>query len=396
MDPQLAAILWAVAIFLAMIAVAGGMTLVLHRLQRVPPADPQSELDPTTEALLEAIPMPAVAFGESMRRTYVNSAAEDSQGLVRRVSQQEWFQRALMSAFLDGRATSRSASVEYPEDIHVMALPGVRVVALIVDQTERFQTAALREDFIANASHELNTPTSAISLLAEAIGRTVEPGSPAEGFARSLKQESARLTALTQDIVRLSEVQQPTGGSPSRAFGIVVDMGSLVEDVVDSHRALADQVGVRLELRVGTEGEPADSFEVVGVRHQLDIAAGNLVENAIQHAPAGTAVRMTLKREDGDVALEVADSGPGVPPERAEQIFQRFYRMDAGRTRKVGGTGLGLSIARNTARNFGGEVLLKSRRAEGATFVMTLPAAWAGADTLDAERADYAQTPAVG
>mgnify|MGYP006981348191 CR=1 FL=1 len=82
------------------------------------------ELDPTTEALLESIPMPAVVFGESLRQTYVNPSFVTSEDLVRRVRRQEWFQRALMSALLSGEATSRPAIAEYPEDIYVLALPG--------------------------------------------------------------------------------------------------------------------------------------------------------------------------------------------------------------------------------------------------------------------------------
>lgn len=358
-----------------MTAVALGLVLFLRRLQRVPPPDPDAELDPTTEALLEAIPMPAVAFGESMRRTYVNSAATENQRLVRRVSQQEWFQRALMKAFLEGEATSRPAGADNPEDIHVMALPGTRVVAIMVDQTERFQTAALREDFIANASHELKTPTAAISLLAEAIGRSVEPDSVAGTFADSLQQEAARLAALTEDIVRLSEVQQHTQSARPPQGLVPVEMQGLVQEVVESHRALAEQVHVELRLQVEEATVPAkQGFEVLGIAHQLDVAVGNLLENAIQHSPPESAVTLTLSHGSGQVHLVVADEGPGVPVSMAEQIFQRFYRMDAGRTRKTGGTGLGLSIARNTARNFGGDVYLRPAAPPGAVFVMSLPA----------------------
>ena len=336
-----------------------------------PAARPVDELDPTTEALLESIPMPAVVFGESLRQTYVNPAFVSSEDLVRRVRRQEWFQRALMTALLSGEATSRPASAEYPEDIYVMALPGKKIVAIVIDQTERYRTAAMREDFIANASHELNTPAAAISLLAEAIVKTAKKGSTTEVFSKSLVEEADRLTSLTRDIVRLSEVQEVSSSTDDDRNLQVFDAAQSVEYVVASHLSLADQVGVQIEYLQPISPGP---FLVQGNKQWFEVAVGNLVENAIQYSPTGAPISVSVDVADDLVSVHVADQGPGVARELQEQIFQRFYRLDSARTRKAGGTGLGLSIVRNTARHMGGDATVVSQPGEGATFTLSVPA----------------------
>lgn len=367
MQTQVVAVVIALGVFAALIVVAALIVLLMRRLEEGPRTLDADKLDETTEALLASMPMPAVVYGESMRRTFVNDAYQDNTGLVRRVSRQEWFQRALAEAFLGGAATSRPASAENPEDIHVMALPGNKVVAIMMDQSPRYETAALREDFIANASHELNTPAAAISLLAEAMSRTVEEGSPSAVFAASLVEESERLSALTRDIVRLSQAQAP----PSNVSDSVpFDMAALVSDVVESHRELATQMSVKLRVAPGGLSEPT---MVVGSRVRMEIALGNLLENAIQYSPAQEVVEVSLTRGDDAVAVKVTDVGPGIPPEFHRQIFQRFYRLDPSRSREVGGTGLGLSIARNTVLNMGGDIRVDSNVGEGSAFTISVP-----------------------
>ncbi len=361
------AVLIAAGVFLSLLATAGLVILTMRRLERVPPT--REKLDPTTEALLATIPMPAVVFGESMRRTYVNPAYEASQGLVRRVTRQEWFQRALMESFLTGEATSRPASVEYPEDIYLMPLPGPKVAAIIIDQMERYQTAALREDFIANASHELNTPAAAISLLAEALAKTVKQGSRSEVFAQSLVEEAGRLTSLTRDIVLLSEVQHATHGVDDAAQQHSFEVDEAVREVVAGHAALAEQVGVTL-----VHTPAGELLRAWDTSQQFEVALGNLVENAIRYAPTHTSVTVEVRRQGECATASVTDLGEGIPTAMQQQVFQRFFRVDPARNRSAGGTGLGLSIARNTARRMGGDVTVISQPGAGATFTFSMPA----------------------
>lgn len=371
MQSQSMAMLIALGVCLALACLVLLILVNRGRLTSRSAPRPVDELDPTTEALLESIPMPAVVFGESLRQTYVNPAFVSSEDLVRRVRRQEWFQRALMTALLSGEATSRPASAEYPEDIYVMALPGKKIVAIVIDQTERYRTAAMREDFIANSSHELNTPAAAISLLAEAIVKTAKKGSTTEVFSKSLVEEADRLTSLTRDIVRLSEVQEVSSSTDDDRHLQVFDAAQSVEDVVASHLSLADQVGVQIEY---LQPISSGSFLVQGNRQWFEVAVGNLVENAIQYSPTGAPISVSVDVADDLVSVHVADQGPGVAQELQEQIFQRFYRLDSARTRKAGGTGLGLSIVRNTARHMGGDATVVSQPGEGATFTLSVPA----------------------
>lgn len=329
----------------------------------------RDDLDPTTEALLQILPLPAIVYGESLRRVYVNPAYHRHERAVREVLRQEWFQRALKDAFLEGAATSRPASFDYPEDVHVLPLPGPRVVALLEDQTERFRTASLREDFIANASHELNTPVAAISLLAEAIMASAKKDSRIHRFALSLSNETDHLASLTKDIVRLAE----TKGAADRGTFELVDLRILAGHVVNTHLSLADQVNVALEsVTVPPEGE--DLWNVWGPRQHMEVVLGNIIENALQHSPSGQTVEIEVARTEKAVEVRVRDHGPGIAEDMHEQIFERFYRVDRARTRKAGGTGLGLSIARNAARAMGGEVFVESQPGKGSTFTFALSA----------------------
>lgn len=367
MQSQVIAIIIATGVFTALIVVALLIVALIRRLEVGPRQSERERLDPTTEALLASIPMPAVVYGESLRRTFVNEAYGSNDVLVRRVARQEWFQRALVDAFLQGNATSRPASVEHPEDVYVMALPGEKVVAIMMDQSPRYETAALREDFIANASHELNTPVAAISLLAEAMAKTVEEGSPSAVFAASLVEESERLSALTRDIVRLSQAQTPSNATSDTA---PFDMVSLVVDATDAHAELAKQMGVEVDVAVRVQGESA---LVEGSRAKMEIALGNLLENAIQYSPKQGTVDVVVGTDDDFVEVSVTDRGPGIAPQYHAQIFQRFHRLDPARSRTVGGTGLGLSITRNTVRNMGGDVTLSSKLGYGSTFTIRVP-----------------------
>ena len=147
-------------------------------------------------------------------------------------------------------------------------------------------------------------------------------------------------------------------------------MVDLVYDVVESHRELANQMGVGVRISPGILNEPA---MVVGSRVRMEIALGNLLENAIQYSPSGEDVNVELTKDENTVLVKVTDVGPGIAPEFHKQIFQRFYRLDPARSREVGGTGLGLSIARNTVLNTGGDIRVDSKVGEGASFTISVP-----------------------
>lgn len=247
--------------------------------------------------------------------------------------------------------------------VRVASLGGEHVLLLADDRTEFARTAAMRNDFVANVSHELKTPVGAVSLLAEALEEAADDPSTVRRFSRSLERESKRLAALVQDIIELSRLQ----GTDVVLQGQRVDLREVVDEAVERVQLQAEQKGVRI-----TVGGDARCL-VHGDRDLLMTACKNLIDNAIRHSPDGTAVGVGLRSRDGLVSVTVTDRGPGIPEEDQERVFERFYRVDPARSRATGGTGLGLSIVRHVASSHGGEVTLWSKPGQGSSFTVRLP-----------------------
>jgi two-component system sensor histidine kinase SenX3 len=247
--------------------------------------------------------------------------------------------------------------------VRVAALGGEHVLLLADDRTEFARTAAMRNDFVANVSHELKTPVGAVSLLAEAIDEAADDPTAVRRFSGNLEREAKRLAALVQDIIELSRLQ----GTDVVVHGQRVDLREVVDEAVDRVRLQAGEKGVRIS--VGGEGP----FLVFGDRDLLMTACKNLIDNAIRHSPDGTAVGVGLRRRDDLVSVTVTDRGPGIAEEDQERVFERFYRVDPARSRVTGGTGLGLSIVRHVASSHGGEVSLWSKPGQGSSFTVRLP-----------------------
>jgi two-component system sensor histidine kinase SenX3 len=252
--------------------------------------------------------------------------------------------------------------------IHVAArvapLGSRLVLALVEDQTRERRVEAIRRDFVANVSHELKTPIGALSLLAEAVAEAADDPEAVVRFAGRMHTESARLTRLVQQIIELSRLQADDlidAAAP-------VDLDGVIEAAVDRCRVDADEKGIRV-VRDGERG-----LTVMGNRAQIELALGNLVENAVAYSGAGSRVVVAARaREVGGIDLSVTDQGIGIPQHEIDRIFERFYRVDPARARSTGGTGLGLSIVKHVAASHGGEVKAWSVEGEGSTFTLGLP-----------------------
>lgn len=250
------------------------------------------------------------------------------------------------------------------------------ILLLADDRTEITRTEEIRNDFVANVSHELKTPVGAISLLAEALESSADDEQAVRRFAKRMHKESGRLAALVQDIIELSRLQ---GASVSQEGG-AVDMNAVIAEAVDRSQLPAESKKIQIVV-----GEPADAT-VFGDRDLLVTALRNLIDNAIRYSPENTKVGVGVRSKDGLIAVSVTDQGEGMTPEDQERVFERFYRVDAARSRHTGGTGLGLSIVKHVASNHGGEVTLWSRLGQGSTFTLRLP---------EMERQDETDTPVV-
>ncbi|MFL4475913.1 sensor histidine kinase [Paeniglutamicibacter sp. MACA_103] len=259
------------------------------------------------------------------------------------------------------RGTMGAASVI----IHVRVAPlGEEYILLLADdRTEITRTAAVRNDFVANVSHELKTPVGAISLLAEAIDGAADDETAVRRFTARLHKESARLAALVQDIIELSRLQ----GTDVVLAGESIDLNEVLAEAVDRNKLPAEEK--RIKISVGGTVEQA----VFGDRDLLMTALRNLIDNAIRYSPEDTTVGVGLRERDGLIQVSVTDQGPGIAPEEQDRIFERFYRIDAARSRHTGGTGLGLSIVKHVVANHGGEITLWSQPGQGSTFTVRLP-----------------------
>ncbi|MEV8183442.1 ATP-binding protein [Specibacter sp. NPDC078692] len=247
--------------------------------------------------------------------------------------------------------------------VRVAPLGEEYILLLADDRTEIARTEAVRNDFVANVSHELKTPVGAISLLAEALESAPEDQATVRRFASRMMTESARLAALVQDIIELSRVQ----GKDVALVGTSVDINDVIAEAVDRTRSPAQSRNITIALG------PRKRADVYGDRSQLVTALRNLIDNAVRYSPENTQVGIGLSVADDVVSVSISDQGDGLSPAEQDRIFERFYRVDTARSRHTGGTGLGLSIVKHIINNHGGEVTLWSAPKLGSTFTVRLP-----------------------
>ncbi|MYR13884.1 two-component sensor histidine kinase [Streptomyces sp. SID724] len=245
---------------------------------------------------------------------------------------------------------------------------GSRLVLLLVeDLTEARRIEAVRRDFVANVSHELKTPTGALSLLSEAVMDASDDPEAVERFAGRMQIEATRLTNLVQELIDLSRVQNDDPLEDAEP----VKVETLVAEAIDRCR---QQAGSK-QITMASAG--AEGLIVWGNRGQLVGALGNLVENAVNYSPAHTRVGIAARRlasPGGDlIEIAVTDQGIGISEKDRERVFERFYRVDPARSRATGGTGLGLAIVKHVAASHGGEVTVWSSEGQGSTFTLRLP-----------------------
>ena len=230
----------------------------------------------------------------------------------------------------------------------------------------------VRTDFVANASHELKTPVTGIRLLSDSIGQASDDGDlqMVKKLSGRLKSESVRLQNLVSDLMVLSRLEDKDRASTDDD---ICDFGAVVTTSVESHRMQAAEAGLSLTLH-----DEIPSGTHVGISAtDAALVCDNLVNNALAYTESGS-VDVYLSVEGSEAVLEVSDTGIGIPYSEQERIFERFYRVDAARSRESGGTGLGLSLVRHAVERAHGEIDLCSEPGEGSTFTVRLPLASRG------------------
>lgn len=239
---------------------------------------------------------------------------------------------------------------------------GVVLVARDVTESERLDE--MRRDFVANVSHELRTPLAAIQGYAETlVDGAVEERETARRFSERILDQCRRLGELLADLLTLSRLE----GAGALRAPEPVDLAEMVAEALEPFAARAAAKRIRIEV------EPGPPPIVRGDADGLLRLISNLIDNALKYNREGGRVAIRTSAEGEQAALEVADTGIGIPAAALPRIFERFYRVDKGRAREEGGTGLGLAIVKHVAQAHGGRVEVESELGRGTTFRVWLP-----------------------
>lgn len=241
------------------------------------------------------------------------------------------------------------------------------ILAVFVDVTDLRRLESLRRDFVANVSHELRTPVTAMRSAAETLRVSAlydpDPTVPLR-FVSMIERNGERLQSLIEDLLELSRLESKEFRLKKEDVDLVV-VGNIV---LGLFRERAEKKGVRLGVSL-EDG----ATRLVTDQRALEQVVANLVDNAIKYCPSGTTVTLASQKLPGAVRVVVRDTGPGIDPKHLPRLFERFYRVDAGRSRDVGGTGLGLSIVKHLVEAMGGQVTVESEVGKGSAFTLTLP-----------------------
>lgn len=237
-------------------------------------------------------------------------------------------------------------------------------ILVLQDITAVQRIDKMRADFVANASHELKTPITAIRGFAETlieddtIDRAIQ-----QRFMRKIHGQSIRLSALVSDLLALSRLE-----SNDEAYNTLVDLQQVVQRVCANLQAVAQTQQVTLELQ--TKDGP---MMLLGDDNALGQMATNLIDNAIKYTAAKGTVTVALTVTEGVAVLAVKDNGLGIDESDQERIFERFYRVDKARSQSLGGTGLGLAIVKHIVQSHKGLLQLNSKLNQGSTFTIKIP-----------------------
>jgi two-component system, OmpR family, phosphate regulon sensor histidine kinase PhoR len=239
------------------------------------------------------------------------------------------------------------------------------VVMVFHDVSEMKRLERIRQEFVANVSHELRTPLTAIKGYVEALlEENLESSPHTAEFLKVIDRHTARMEKIVADLLLLSQLESPTRFLQKEP----INAAELLQGALDSVRPLGEAKKQVLEIKCPLDLPPfpGDSQKI----HQMLV---NLLQNAVNYTPEGGKISLEVKRTESGIQLEVADTGMGIPAEDLPRIFERFYRVDKGRSRELGGTGLGLSIVKHIAEAHGGRVSVSSQLEMGSIFTVNLP-----------------------
>jgi two-component system phosphate regulon sensor histidine kinase PhoR len=230
--------------------------------------------------------------------------------------------------------------------------------------TELRRLESIRKDFVANVSHELRTPVAVIRANTETLqDAALKDPERAREFLGALQRSADRLSNLIADLLDISRIDS----GEYRLAPQEVSVETVVRHSVEAIEKMAADKSMSIESEIQPE------LRVHADEKALEQVLLNLLDNAVKYTPSGGHVAIRARGSNGTVRIEVSDDGPGIEPKHRPRVFERFYRVDAGRSREMGGTGLGLSIVKNLTEAMGGRVGLEAAVPHGSIFWLTFP-----------------------
>ena len=251
---------------------------------------------------------------------------------------------------------------EYAEIEPLLRRMATQQAQLRRDQQALEKNSQIRQEFTSNVSHELKTPLHVISGYAELMENGLVKEEDIRPFARKIRTESLRLTALVEDIIDLTRLD----GGAAEMQRQETDLYRIAENAADSLQAAAEEAGVTLTAR-------GSSAVIDGIPQVLYSIVYNLCDNAIKYNRPGGSVKVTVGNYPGYAKITVSDTGIGIPESCLDRIFERFYRVDKSHSKEVGGTGLGLSIVKHGVMIHHAQIEVQSTPGKGSDFTITFP-----------------------
>ena len=341
----------------------------------------KNELSTILSSMSEGV----IAVDPDLRMIIVNKAAREILGMkedsVEGHTVYEVLRNPHMQSFVERLLATRSPAEDELEwdagEKRLLVLRGSIMmdsespsgaVVVIRDITRMRKLEDMRRDFVANVSHELKTPVTAIKTAVETLAAQSDSfPPPLRRFLEIIGRHADRLADLVGDVLSLSALES---GSSSMGMLFSFRQESLfriLQTALELCRSRAESAQVTLKLECG------EKIRLFADASLLEQAVVNLVDNAIKYSPAGETVRIDGEEKEDHILIRVSDHGCGIPEQEHDRIFERFYRVDKARSRKLGGTGLGLSIVKHIVLAHHGTVHVESVPGEGSTFVIELP-----------------------
>lgn len=327
--------------------------------------------------VVERLPDPLIVLAANRSVQRANSAARSAFGAdISAVLRHPDLRAAIDRAYASSVTQTAEVTlpVPVPREVHAAVVPmeppmadGGRAIVVLSDRTRERAIERMRADFVANVSHELRTPlTSLIGFIDTLRGPAADDPDAQRRFLGIMAEQAARMNRLIDDLLSLSRIEliehQPPSGT--------VELRDLALRLVAGFEPRLRERAVTLDVRI-----PANLPAVIGDADQLTQVLQNLLDNAVKYGREGGTVRLEIGVAPGrgGVALTVADQGAGIPREHLPRLTERFYRVDAGRSRAAGGTGLGLAIVKHIVNRHRGQLSIESEEGIGTTVSVWLP-----------------------